>query len=531
MVDASRQRRETICDIVCRHGRERPGEVAFRFEGRDTSFAAFAQHCRQVAAALRAAGCRKGARVAFLGRNSDQYFELLLGAAFAGVVVAPLNWRLSPAELGAILADAQAELLFAGPDYHAMALELAASHPAIRGVIEMAEGADARRHFAAWRDAATPDDHADHEGSIARSDVFLQLYTSGTTGRPKGVMLSHGAVLGALDAGREGGERWRNWTPDAVALVAMPVFHISGTGWALGCFYGGGRSVILPEFSIPGVGRAIATEGVTHAMMVPAALQMLMDDWETAGANLRALRLIAYGASPMPPALLARCRRLPGCDLVQYYGMTETTGSVVALPPEDHTHPIGNRLASTGRVMSGNALRIVDAAGVDMSCGAVGEVWVRTPGAMTGYWQLPQATAETITADGWLRTGDAGYLDADGYLFLCDRIKDMIISGGENIYPIEVETAILSHPAVSEVAVIGVPDAHWGEAVKAVVVLKQGQRLLAEELIAHVRRRIAGYKTPRSVDFVAILPRNSAGKLLKRELRAPYWAGQGRNVA
>lgn len=524
------QRRfETLCDVVRHHGHERSEAIAFRFDGRETSFGKFETHCRGVAAALLAAGCQRGSRIAYLGKNSDLFFELLLGAAHVGVVVVPLNWRLTPAELGAILDDAEAELLFATAEYHAGAQQIAVGHSGIRRVIAIEAGDDSGRHFTAWRDAAGL--MADSDFQRSRADVFLQLYTSGTTGKPKGVMLSHDSVLGALGVADEGGEPWRIWTPDKVALVAMPVFHVSGSGWALGCFYGGGCSVILPEFSISGVEKAIAEDSVTHAMMVPAALQMLIDMWETGPDRWGSLRQIVYGASPMPPALLARCLKLLGCDFVQYYGMTETTGSTVALTPEDHVTPVGDRLTSTGRVMSGNALRIVDPAGADVPAGTVGEVLVRTPGVMAGYWKMPEATAETIGPDGWLRTGDAGYLDADGYLFLRDRIKDMIISGGENIYPIEVENALASHPAVGEVAVIGVPDQRWGESVKAVVVLKHGASATADQLVAHARRAIAGYKVPRSVDFVASLPRNASGKVLKRDLRAPYWTGHDRNVA
>jgi fatty-acyl-CoA synthase len=507
---------DNLGEVAAFHARVRPAAAAFRFEGRTTRFDAFATRIRRVAGALVAAGGQPGDRIAFLGKNDDLFFELLFGAGLAGMVTVPLNWRLAPGEHAQILADATPLWLFATGDFRAAAERLAAGIDAMR-VLTMADGADPARHFTAWRDAAIP--LPPDAPAVTRDHVFLQLYTSGTTGRPKGVMLTHGAILGALEAAEQGGEPWRRWTPDVVALVAMPVFHVSGSGWALGAFHGGGCSVILREFSIDGVERAIAEDGVTHAMMVPAALQMLVERWEERGGGAGSLRQIVYGASPMPPALLDRCLRLLDCAFVQYYGMTETCGSFVALTPEDHVHPVGDRLASTGRVMSGSAIRIVDPAGAPLPPLLVGEVCVRTPGMMAGYWNLPDATREAIDADGWLRTGDAGYLDGDGYLFLRDRIKDMIISGGENIYPVEVETALADHPAVAAVAVIGIPDPRWGETVKAFIVLKPGAEASADALITHARLRIAGYKVPRSVAFVDALPRNAAGKVLKRALR------------
>lgn len=516
---------DNLGDVAAFHARVRPTATALAFEGRTTDFGTFAAHIRRVAGALVAAGGRPGDRVAYLGKNGDLFFELLFGAGLAGMVTVPLNWRLAAAEHAQIVADAAPRLVFATDDFRDAAGRLM---PADR-VIMIESGDDPARDFTAWRDAVAP--LPDDAAAVHRDHVVLQLYTSGTTGRPKGVMLTHGSILGALDAGERSGEPWRRWTPDAVALVAMPVFHVSGSGWALGAFHGGGSSVILREFSIAAVEQAIADAGVTHAMMVPAALQMLVERWEEAGTGSGSLRQIVYGASPMPPTLLARCLARLGCDFVQYYGMTETCGSFVALTPDDHLHPIGDRLASVGRVMSGSAIRIVDPAGAELPPLVVGEVCVRTPGMMAGYWNLPAATRETIGADGWLRTGDAGYLDADGYLFLRDRIKDMIISGGENIYPIEVENALADHPAVAAVAVIGVPDPRWGETVKAIVVLAPGATATADELIAHARARIAGYKLPRSVAFVAALPRNAAGKVLKQELRAVHAAPSDRAVA
>lgn len=512
-----------IGDMIAHHASHRGGQPALLFEGRTTSYRDLDAHARDVAAALVAAGCGKGARVAYLGKNGDLFFELLIGAALAGVVLVPLNWRLAEPELRGILADSQAVMLFATAEYRDLARSLAQTASGEIPVIDMEP-----EMFARWRGTG---DAAGRRPEGTRSDVFLQLYTSGTTGNPKGVMLSQNAFLNALEAADSSGEYWRIWTPDMVSLMAMPAFHVSGTGWALGALYGGAKSVILPEFSIDSVERALSDHGVTHMMVVPAALQILVEKWEAAGSAPGTLRQIVYGASPMSPALLKRCLAMLACDFLQYYGMTETFGSVVALPPSDHVAPSGERLASTGRAMSGNSIRVIAADGDDAPPHGVGEVLIRSGAAMDGYWGLPDETARTIDADGWLHTGDAGYLDTEGYLYLCDRIKDMIISGGENIYPTEVENAILTHAAIREAAVIGVPDERWGEAVKAVVVLKDGAEIDAAALIAHVRQLVAGYKTPRSVDFVSSLPRNSSGKLLKRELRAPYWQGQTRAIA
>jgi acyl-CoA synthetase (AMP-forming)/AMP-acid ligase II len=273
----------------------------------------------------------------------------------------------------------------------------------------------------------------------------------------------------------------------------------------------------------------IKHEAISKIFLVPAALQLLIRHPRAAGTSFSRIREMGYGASPIPLPLLRDCIRIMGCGFVQFYGMTETTGTIVALPPEDHNPEGTPRMRAAGKPLRWVEVRIVDADGRDVSTGEVGQVITKSGANMAGYWNRPEETANTIR-NGWLYTGDAGYMDSDGYLFIYDRVKDMIISGGENIYPAEIESVLAEHAAVADVAVIGVPDEKWGETVKAVVVLRSDTTLGSDELIAWCRSRIAAFKAPTSVDFIDALPRNASGKVLKHALRAPYWAAQGRQV-
>ncbi len=367
-----------------------------------------------------------------------------------------------------------------------------------------------------------------HEG--APDEVSMQLYTSGTTGLPKGVMLANRNIDFMLEqaAGNafEIGE-------DTVSLVAMPLFHIGGSGWALSGMSRGGTSVILRDMDPIELLRLVTAEGITHAFLVPAVLMLLLATPGIAQSDLSSLDTIFYGASPIAEEVLVRCLEVFGCRFAQVYGMTETTGAIVRLAHEDHD-PQGPRrhlLRAAGKPIGGVELRIVDPeTGDDVATGAVGEIYTRSGFNMLGYWDKPDETARTIVDDGWLRTGDAGFIDEDGYLFLHDRIKDMVVSGGENIYPAEVENVLLAVPGVADAAVIGVPDDKWGETVKAVVVAAPDAELDEATIIGFCRERLAHYKCPTSVDFVAGLPRNPSGKVLKRELREPYWRHRERRI-
>ncbi|MBY0563440.1 MAG: fatty acid--CoA ligase [Hyphomonadaceae bacterium] len=518
----------TLGDIARHHGRTRPDKIALSFEGRQTSFAALDRHTNQAANALAAAGVQRGDAVAYFGKNSDHYFELLLGASKAGAFIAPIGWRLSAAEAAYIVADSQARMLFVGPEVLDVAQAALAQLAAPPALVVMEAGAHGLTTYEAWRDAGAP-----HDPAIAAepTDTALLLYTSGTTGRPKGVMLSSANILRSRESLALAQMGWNEWGEGEVNLVAMPIAHIGGSGWGLVGLLNGVKTVVAREFNPMEALELIERERIAKMFMVPAALQFVIRQPRAREIDYSSLKYILYGASPMPVDLLRECMEVFGCQFCQQYGMTETTGTIVYLPPEDHD-PKGNvRMRSAGLPLPGVELCILDAQGKRLPPNAVGEIATRSQANMRGYWRNDGATQATVDGEGWLRTGDAGYLDDDGYLFIQDRIKDMIISGGENVYPAEVENAIHGHPHVAEVAVIGVPDETWGEAVKAVVVPKPGVSPDADDIIAFARSRIAHFKAPKSVDVRdQPLPRSASGKILRRELREPYWAGKERRV-
>jgi long-chain acyl-CoA synthetase len=490
----------------------------------------FAAACR-VAQAARRDALGVGDRIAFLDRNGIAYFDFLFGGSFIGAVNVAVNWRLAPAEMAAIIDDSGAPLLAIHADYLPLLGEMASGLPSVRRIVVIGgdgvERADARAmSFRAWIDGVSSEDPG-HVGGP--DEVSMQLYTSGTTGLPKGVMLTNANLSTAIG---EAGDTF-HIGDDTVSLVAMPLFHIGGSGWALCAMSRGGRSVILRDVDPEVLLQLIAAERITEMFVVPAVLMLLLASPSLGATDLSSLRLIFYGASPISEDVLVKCMKAFGCAFCQVYGMTETTGAITALSFEDHD-PDGPRsglLRSAGKPHPSVALRVVDPdSGRDAAPGAVGEIWTRSAYNMAGYWGKPAETAAAVDGDGWLRTGDAGFFDEDGYLYLHDRIKDMIVSGGENIYPAEVENVLLSCPAIVDAAVIGVPDPKWGETVKAIVVLGSAETLDEASVIAHCRSRLAHYKCPTSVDAIDALPRNPSGKILKRELRAPYWSGRERSI-
>ena len=482
------------------------------------SFAQLDEASSRVANALTATGVGTGDRVAVLSKNTPEFFELAFACAKIGAIVVGLNWRLAPPEISAIVTDARPSVMFVSAPERTL-FDPAAVPFELR-TIELGTEYDA------WKAGGSP---LDPGGVGLPDDVCLLLYTSGTTGLPKGVMLTHRGVSFTARSARE------IWDMDAasVNIVAMPLFHIGGVGYSLSNMSQGGHTVLMREVDTAAIIRAIEEHRVTHAFFVPSVIQLLLATPGVDGADLTSLELLVYGASPIGDAVLRQAIDVFGCQFMHLYGMTEATGSVVGLPPEDH-HPDGERsylLRSCGKPLPWVELRVIDPDRLDDVEGtAVGEIWVRSEAVTPGYWGKPNETAAAIVGDGWLRTGDAAYRDADGYVYLFDRFKDMIVSGAENVYPAEVENVLADHPAVAEVAVIGVPHERWGETVKAIVVLRPDHVVEPSELIAFARTRLGRFKCPTSIDFTEVLPRNASGKLLKKELRVAYWPADGRAI-
>ncbi len=518
----------SLADTIREHGRERGALPMITFGARTITWAEMDARSSRVAQGLLAAGLAEQDRVAFVDKNGPEYFEVLFGGGKANVVDVAVNWRLQPAEMAYIVNDAEAKLLFVGPDFLGHLDEMEPVLKTVQKVIVI--GAEPRRETHERYEAWLARHEARDPGRVsALGDVAMQLYTSGTTGLPKGAMLTNGN-LGTLLP--HVGPLW-HVDATSVNLVCMPLFHIGGSGWALVGMVRGCHSILVREFVPQEILATLERHGVTNALFVPAMLQFLTAVPGAAERDYSVLRAIVYGASPITNEVLVRSMKTFRCPFTQVYGLTETTGAITQLPAADHATegPKARLLRSAGKPFPWVELRVVDPATErDCPAGEVGELWTRSVQNFKGYWSKTEETARTLGADGWLRTGDAGFLDSEGYLFLTDRVKDMIISGGENIYPAEIENALSDHPAIADVAVIGVPDARWGETVKAIVVPKPGMAPRPDEIIAFARARLAHFKCPTSVDFAATLPRNPSGKLLKRELREPYWKGRERRI-
>ncbi|SFS90494.1 long-chain-fatty-acid--CoA ligase [Saccharopolyspora flava] len=491
-----------------------PDREALVFGERSWSWAELDRRVRRVAGALRAAGVEPGDRFAVLDKKHPVCLELTLAASLIGAANAVVNFRLSAEELAHVLGDSTARLAVVGEEFAPALRELQSELPRLGEVIVLGGESD---QYEEWIAAAEPvaDPHPAEPG-----DCFLQLYTSGTTGWPKGAMLtqrSMSAHTGEAVSAYDMDERTIN-------VVAMPLYHVGGTSWALASMSAGARTIIVRDIVPAALLDLVERSAATHAFFVPAVIQMLLSDPERARTALRSLEVLGYGGSPMPAPLMERLLSTLDTPLHSVYGMTEMSGVFCVLGPAEHRDDTREHLrASAGRPLPGTELRVVDpATGDDVAPGEVGEFWVRSEQMMAGYWHMPEATRDTITPDGWLRTGDAGRQDGDGYLYIEDRVKDMVISGGENIYPAEVERVVIEHPAVADAAVIGVPHETWGETVKAVVVPTDGAEIDEAEIIAFARERLAHYKCPTSVTVVAELPRNPTGKILKRQLRTRY---------
>jgi acyl-CoA synthetase (AMP-forming)/AMP-acid ligase II len=511
-----------IAAVIEGRAAQRPEALAVRFAGAELTWAQLVRRVHQVAAALRASGIGPGDRIAVLDLNHPAAVELTLACAQIGASNAEVNFRLAPPEIVYVVADAGARLLFVGPEFVPTVEQIRGKLTDVERVIQI--GGDGGE-YEAWLGAHEPD--PDHHPSRP-DDCFLLLYTSGTTGFPKGTMLTHRSMLAhsanvAADA---------SLGPDDVLQVAMPLFHVGGMSYAMIGLSCGATLAMLRTPDPVAVLDMLEHDGVTHTFLVPALLAMVVRVPGVADRAFPALRGIYYGASPMPLPVLRACLALFPGRMAQVYGMTEASGVVTSLRAADHSDlAVAHRLVSAGTAIHGVEIEVRDpATGQQVADGEPGEICVRTEQLMSGYWGRPEATAATITADGWLRTGDGGHVDADGYVYVTDRIKDMIISGGENIYPAEIERVLAEHPTVDDCAVIGVPDERWGEVPKAIVVAAPGQSIDADALLAYCREHLASFKCPKSVDVLDELPRNPTGKILKKDLRAAYWAGRDRQT-
>lgn len=514
---------QVFADIPRVQASLRPEKAATIFEGRQTTFAELDRRSNLVANGLLQERHARQSRVALLDKNSDRFFEVMFGSAKAGTALVSLNWRLAPVEVAYVLNDSVAETLFVGEEFVPLVESIRGEAKSVKKIVALSDSHPEWEPYTSWRDRQSA---ADPGLDLSPSDVTLQMYTSGTTGKPKGAQLTSNNLLVHLP---EFVRHCGNWHEGDVNLVCMPLYHIGGSGYASVGIYAGATTIVAREANPATILELISKYGVTKAFFVPALILFMLNSPEIEEADLSSLGLIVYGASPAPVDLLRRAMSIFKSEFAQVYGLTETTGAVTWLPHTDHDLSGGKRLLSCGKPTPGVQIRIVDSLGRDVAVGDVGEVICCTDQNMKGYWNLPDATASTLRG-GWLYTGDAGYMDEEGYLYIHDRIKDMIISGGENIYPAEIESALFDHPDIADAAAIGVPDEKWGEAVKVIVVRKPGSNVTADDIIAFARERLAHYKTPKSVDFVKALPRNPSGKLLKRELRIPYWKGLQRQV-
>ena len=513
-----------LTQALHRAAQQTPDLAATVFADRIRTWRQSRDRVARFAGALRSLGVRTGDRVAILSLNRDDYHEFQLAVPWAGGVTVPVNTRWSVEEIAFSLADSSTEILIVEDTFRDLVPRIVERAPVVRTVVHCGES-DPVDGELTYEDLVASSDPVP-DAARGGDDLAAIYYTGGTTGSPKGVMLSHANLVSSA-LGTAATEHFL--IPGGRLLHAAPMFHLAdGTAWVARNLVGG-THVIVPAFDPVTVAAAIEEHQITDSLLVPTMVQLLVDSPEAERYDLSSFTRLIYGASPISEAVLERAaKRMPAAQFTQLYGMTELSPVCTVLTPADHAQNGLRR--SAGRAAPHCEVRIVGSDDQPLPTGTVGEIVASGPNVMLGYWNRPEETDAALRG-GWMHTGDGGFLDENGYLFVVDRIKDMIVSGGENVYSAEVENALARHAAVNTCAVIGVPDERWGERVHAVVVTRPGAAVTLEELRAHCRELIAGYKCPRSVEFVAALPMSGAGKVLKRELRSTHWAAEDRGVS
>ncbi|MEZ5946962.1 MAG: long-chain-fatty-acid--CoA ligase [Hyphomonas sp.] len=504
---------ETLADIPRCHAGRTPDRVAMVYEGRSTTFRELDELSDSIARALSSEGIGKGDRVAFLDKNSDAFFPILFGAAKAGATLVPVNFRLTAKEVAYILTDSGSKLIFAGREFVEVVAGAEQNGAAPMTVVPIDSGAGLQ----GWADENAA--KAELPVSPKPADTAVQMYTSGTTGHPKGVEITHYAMIRAAV---EGLSLWQAmFRPDAAVLATMPLFHIAACNLGVAGLYAGARAEILRVGTPAEIIRLIADHKITVTPLPAALIHDITKLPEVGELDLTHLDTLLIAGSGIPVELLREAQKVLKCGFALSYGMTECCGGLTYLGPADCTYDAGQKLKSAGKPFGASSIRIVGPDGAQLPPGEIGEILCKTDRVMKGYWNRPEASREALQGE-WYHSGDAGYFDEDGYLYVVDRIKDMVISGGENIYPVEVENELIQHPDVDDVAVLGIPDPKWGESLLACVIPRAGAAPSPGDLESFLRPRLAGYKIPRKYTFVDAFPRNATGKVLKRQMRIDF---------
>lgn len=510
------------------HGQTNFNGIATVCGDRRRTWGEYLDRIARLAGALRELGVRTGDRVAILALNSDRYLEYYYACFWAGSVVVPMNLRWSEAENAYSLNDSGAATIFVDDKFVPKMPSILAETDGVKNLIYLGDG-DIPEGWHGYEDLIGSCEPVEDAGS-GGEDLAGIFYTGGTTGFPKGVMLPHRGLWSSA----VGVAYSFKFNSNTRYLHAAPMFHIADNAFSMGTMVAGGTHCFIPAFDPAKTVEAIELHEITDTLLVPTMVKMMLDSPALESAKLASLKQIVYGASPMPESVIREClKRLPHVGFTQAYGQTELSPLCTLNPQQYHVFdgPNAGKVRSAGRAALCNEIKIVDANGVEMPRGEIGEVVARGPNAMLGYWKKPEETS-AVLREGWVHTGDGAYMDDDGFIFIVDRLKDMIISGGENIYSAEVESAISLHAGVKDVAVIGVPSEKWGESVHAIVISREDADVSEEDIISHARGMIAHYKCPRSVEFrTAPFPLSGAGKVLKRDLRAPFWEGKERQIS